>query len=634
MKEVKIKMVVDTKSAVKNIDNVDESIKDTSTSTQGLTGSLDTMSGGALGAFSKFAGGLKKVALGFRTVGGAIAASGIGLLVITIAAVTAAFKGSEEGQNKFAKIMGVIGAVTGNLIDLLADFGDVVIGVFENPKKAITDFASLVKDNITNRFEGMLELIPELGKAITLLFSGKFGEAAETAGNAMGKVALGVDNVSGKLRAAGQSVADFAEQNRLEGIAAAKVADQRAKADKIERGLLVDRAKAEKEIAELRLLAKDLNNTTAAERETALKKVMALEDSLIGREQEVANLRRDAQIAENGFARSTKENLDEEERLKAAAIEVETRRLNKKRGVQRELTQAENQINSEKKAASDKKIADDKITDDAEKKRLKSISDFKKELTKKDEDNDAKTEEEKLELERTRAETKLQTLIGTEEEKREALLILNEYYDAKEIELTEKTNKAKAESDKILNDKKISDAAKLKKENEKKEADELTDAQSVQDAKIQIASLGIGVLGMLAKEGSDLAKGVAVAQTSINTYQGIVSALAATTTVPEPFGQALKVANAVSVGVMGLMNVKKIMATKPVETSAPNIGDVGGRGGQAQAPSFNLVEGTEGNQIQNSIQNAGDTPLRAFVVSQDVTSQQSLDRQIEANSGI
>ena len=130
MKEVKIKMVVDTKSAVKNIDNVDESIKDTSTSTQGLTGSLDTMSGGALGAFSKFAGGLKKVALGFRTVGGAIAASGIGLLVITIAAVTAAFKGSEEGQNKFAKIMGVIGAVTGNLIDLLADFGDVVIGVF------------------------------------------------------------------------------------------------------------------------------------------------------------------------------------------------------------------------------------------------------------------------------------------------------------------------------------------------------------------------------------------------------------------------------------------------------------------------------------------------------------------------
>ena len=59
-----------------------------------------------------------------------------------------------------------------------------------------------------------------------------------------------------------------------------------------------------------------------------------------------------------------------------------------------------------------------------------------------------------------------------------------------------------------------------------------------------------------------------------------------------------------------------------------------GGGGEIPAPSFNLVEGSEGNQIQNSIQNAGDVPVRAYVVAQDVTSQQSLDRQIEANSGL
>ena len=51
-------------------------------------------------------------------------------------------------------------------------------------------------------------------------------------------------------------------------------------------------------------------------------------------------------------------------------------------------------------------------------------------------------------------------------------------------------------------------------------------------------------------------------------------------------------------------------------------------------PSFNLVEGSEGNQIQNSIQNSNDAPIKAYVVAQDVTSQQSLDRQIEQNSGI
>ena len=60
----------------------------------------------------------------------------------------------------------------------------------------------------------------------------------------------------------------------------------------------------------------------------------------------------------------------------------------------------------------------------------------------------------------------------------------------------------------------------------------------------------------------------------------------------------------------------------------------GSGGADIPAPTFNLVEGSEGNQIQNSIQNAGDVPVRAYVVAQDVTSQQSLDRQIEANSGL
>ena len=112
MKEVKIKLTVDSKEAKQGMDNVTKSTKkldkevgEVSKSSANLGGSIDTMTGGAVSAFKKFAGGLKTVALGFRGIGGAIAASGIGLIVVTIAAVTAAFKGSEEGQNKFAKII-------------------------------------------------------------------------------------------------------------------------------------------------------------------------------------------------------------------------------------------------------------------------------------------------------------------------------------------------------------------------------------------------------------------------------------------------------------------------------------------------------------------------------------------------
>jgi uncharacterized YccA/Bax inhibitor family protein len=92
---------------------------------------LDKRTGGAVSAFKSLQGGLKSAISGFKTLRGAIAATGLGLLLIAITSLTAAFKSSEEGQNKFAKIMSVIGAITGNLVDLLADLGEKLISVFE-----------------------------------------------------------------------------------------------------------------------------------------------------------------------------------------------------------------------------------------------------------------------------------------------------------------------------------------------------------------------------------------------------------------------------------------------------------------------------------------------------------------------
>ncbi len=633
MKEVKIKLVADTKDAVKNIDKVDKSVNNTKGSTQELTGTLDKMSGGAVSGFKKFSAGLKSVAMGFRTVGGAIAASGIGLLLITIGALTAAFRGSEEGQNKFAKIMGVIGAVTGNLVDLLADLGDAIISTFENPKKAISDFASLIKENIVNRFEGLIELIPALGTAMGQLFSGEFSEAAKTAGNAFGKVALGVEDVTGKIGGAIDASKDFVKQNLEEGKAAARVADMRAKADKIERGLITQRAEAENKIAALRVKAKDLNNTTAAERKEALEEVMRLQDSLIGQEQEVANLRRDAQIEENSFARSTKENLDEAARLTAEATNVETRRLNNKRTIQRELTTAENQVLAEEKARQKEREEEQKVKDEEEKARLKSISDFKKDLIKKDEDNDAKTEEAKLELERTRAEEALERLKGTEEEKREALLALNEYYDQKEDELAEQRRK----------EKKAKDEQDVKEEIARKErvfnviAQGLKRTQDLSNAGFQLAE-ALGKQDEKSKEkrakaAFNVNKAMMLATATMDATKGVMKAYSETTDFTPT--QTLRTANAIIAGVIGAGNVASIAATKF---------EGGGRGASnipsptvetPQAPSFNLVEGTGDNSsIQRSIENQGNQPLKAYVVSGEITSQASLDRQIQDSSSI
>ena len=635
MKEVKIKVVADTKDANKNIKDVDSSIKDTSASTNKLTGTLDKMSGGAVSGFKAFAGGLKTVAIGFRTVGGAIAASGLGLLVITISALTAAFRGSEDGQNKFAKIMGVIGAVTGNFVDLLADLGEKIISVFENPKQSVIDFANLIKENIVNRFEGLMELIPALGTAISQLFSGEFSAAAETAGNAFGKVALGVEDITGKISGAIDASKDFVKQNLEEGAAAAKVADMRARADKIERKLITDRAEAERKISELRVKAKDLNNTTAAERKEALEEVMRLQDSLIGQEQEVANLRRDAQVEENTFARSTKENLDEAARLTADAIAVETRRNNAKRRIQTELTMTENQLSAEAKARAKEKEEEQKVADEKERVRLKSISDFKRELVKKDEDNDAKTEEAKLELERTRAEEALERLVGTEEEKREALLALNEYYDQKEDELEEQRReekKAKDEQDvkdEIARKEKVYNtiAQGIKRTQDLTNgAFQLADALGKQDEKSKEKR---------AKAAFNVNKALSLATATVDATKGVQKAFAETTDFTPT--QSLRTANAVIAGIVGAGNIAAIASQKfeggGGSRGASNIPSSSAAESN-QAPAFNLVQGTEGSAIQESIQNKGSEPIKAYVVSGEVRSQASLDRSIEDSSSI
>ena len=80
----------------------------------------------------------------------AIISTGLGALVVIIGSLIAAFSGSEEGQNKFAKLTTVIGAAVGNLVDLLADLGEGIIDAFLNPVETIKGFADTIKTFITD----------------------------------------------------------------------------------------------------------------------------------------------------------------------------------------------------------------------------------------------------------------------------------------------------------------------------------------------------------------------------------------------------------------------------------------------------------------------------------------------------
>ena len=315
--------------------------------TEELTGSLDKLSGGAISSFKAMRSSLMTVVAGFKTLKGAIIATGIGALVVVLASLKAAFTSSEEGQNKWNKIITVTGALVGNIIDLVADLGEKLIWAFENPQKALSDFADLIKNNIINRFNGLLELIPELGKAVNLLFKGEFEEAGKTALNAAAKATLGVDNITEKIEDATKATKEFIAEQEREAKLAARVADMRAKADKIERDLLVERSQLESEIAELRLKSRQEDQFTAQERRQALLDAQELEDELLIKETEYLELRRDAQVLENTFSRSNKENLDKEAQAIAAVNRQTATRLNNQRQVQRELNRLNGELERE-----------------------------------------------------------------------------------------------------------------------------------------------------------------------------------------------------------------------------------------------------------------------------------------------
>ena len=129
----------------------------------------------------------------------------------------------------------------------------------------------------------------------------------------------------------------------------------------------------------------------------------------------------------------------------------------------------------------------------------------------------------------------------------------------------------------------------------------------------------------LAGRNTAAGKALAVASALIDTYAAIAGQLKAFSGVPVP---GFAIAQAVATGVAGFAAVKNILSVKvPNESGGGGQGGSFSGGGGASAPSFNVV-GTSGvNQLGQTLAN-DNTPIKAYVVGADVTSQQEFDRNI------
>ena len=570
----------------------------------GALGLVDKQTGGLVSGLKNLKGGLGGATKGMNLLKVAIIGTGIGALLIAITAVTAAFKSSEAGQNKYAKLMGIIGSVTGNLVDLLADLGEGIIAAFENPKQAIINLKNLIQENIQNRITSLIDTFGLLGKSIKKVFTGDFSgalEDAKSAGSSLVDSFTGVKNTIDKVSDATKG---FVKELKEEAVIAGQIADKRAKADKIERKNIVDRAEANRKRAELLEKAANKEKFTAKERIEFLKEAGALEEEITNKEIEAARLKLEAKTSENALAKSTKEDLEEEAQLKANLINLEAARLTKQKLVTSQIVAAKREEEAELKAIRDAAALQKQEAEKVEADRQSAIDKINKDLEIQKENEKAQTEIQKIELEKERKIAELERLKATEEEKANIIA----FYDGK-----------------------ITDA-KDKNEEKQKQLKKLRTKQTLGDAKNTFNQIA-----QLAGEDSKVGKAFAIASATISGVEGVQNAYS--TAQKSPITTVFPAYPIVSAGLAAAVAVKNIATIKKQDPS--------GKGASASPskpsgipptpsipPAFNVVGASGTNQLADAIGGQTQQPVQAYVVSSEVTTAQELDRNIIDDASI
>lgn len=641
-----ISIKADTGAATQNVTRLNNELKKTSEATKKSGADLsevskitDDFTGGAISKFEGLTKTLGGVSGAFRTVGSAVAASGLGLLVIVISSLVAAFKSSEAGEDKFARILGVIGQVTAKLIDTLAALGELIIDVFENPQKAIKDFANLIKENIVNRFTGLLELIPALGKAVKQLFTGDFSGAAKTAADAAGKVALGVENITDKINAAKNATKEYIKELERQAKIGAFIADQRDKAEDLERDLIVKRAEADRKIADLREKAVQKDTFSLKERIAFLTQASAIENKISAQEIEAAKLKRDAKILENKQTRSNTAALEEEEQLKAKVIQLDTARLQAQKTLTKGIQTLRAEANADLKAKTDEA---NKIITDGEKELAANL--------KKQKDANNALEKEVTDAISAAQDKNNESLISAQEVEKQA--VKDKYFRLIELarQFGKDTKDLEIQKANELNDINLKyqaiDYANRKTQAEKDAEIEKNKNDVIAKSKENLTNIvsGLESTGLAkTKAGQLVSKAIALTQIGIDSAVAIskastlanaegVAAQLAFPTVPG-IGTAARIISYISTGAQVASNIvraKQLLSSGGGGSTGSSGGggapSRGGGGGGSAPPSFNIVGQNPNNQLAQSISQKQSQPIEAFVVSGNVSNAQSLDR--------
>jgi hypothetical protein len=627
-----VKLKVENGEALIDVQELNKALKETNdqadatneTFKQGAE-AIDKYTGGFVSAFKAVQGGVKNAIAAMKTLKGAIAATGIGLLVVAVASLFSYFTKTERGAQQLRVIMGTLGAVVDKLMDSVIALGEAIFNAVSNPKQALIDFGNALKTNITNRIEGLIELFPTLGKAISQALSGNFSEAAKTAANAVGKVGLGVENVVDKVGDAAKSLGEFAKE-------VGSVADQAARIEKqlnavkvAERELTVERAKANKEIKAAQLVAEDINRTTE-ERIDAVRRVGILEDQILAKELKTAKARANALKAQAALSESSEETLETIANAEAEVARLEEASLGRKVELQGRIkaitAEADAQATALQTALEEQRKLDleyQKVIDETTALRQKRV--LEEQAAQQLLVNNFRTLLGQLQTERA---TDAQKEIAGVNAKYDALLTAAIKAGQADLAFTRSLEQQK--QDEIT---RIQKAAKTKR---------LQEQAAEVAGQIALASQAVGAIAGLqealtkdnkknAEKNFKISKALRLGEAVMNTAAAVLQSLA---TLPPP-------ASFVAAGIAAVTGAAQIATIAKSRfqaeggassTSRPSIPSAATTSPTPMTPNIRF------QSVDNQLAGVVNRPMRAYVVNQDINNSNQLERKIRSSATI
>lgn len=327
-------------------ENISETKKEINGSTQAAS-ELANSAGGATGQFlnmfKEIKSGVQNGVKAFSTLRGAIAATGIGLLIIAITTLVGWFKKTDEGAMVLEGIMRAVGAVIDVVFNGLINMAKGLITFFSEPKKALIAIVDFIGNNLMNRLKAFLVIWDAI----------KTGNMQKALDGVI-QLGTGIENATEKaknLAAQGKKIADEMIAAAKEAYALAEVFDE---LDDKRRAMELAAASSEMMITRYLLQSKNVA-LSLEERMGLLDKASALENAdlqekIAYQDQMIAAIERENALKERQGTLMD-EDLDKINQARIQRIQLETESMNLQEKIVNRRSQLQEKIAAEEEKA-------------------------------------------------------------------------------------------------------------------------------------------------------------------------------------------------------------------------------------------------------------------------------------------